>query len=44
MSITSHNTGAICSVYSFGKYSIFHRPDETMLYGMVEGCLPQKTF
>ena len=27
----SHDTGAICGLYNFGKYNIFHRPDETML-------------
>ena len=31
----TQNTGAIYSVYSIGKYNIFHRPDEAMLKACV---------
>ena len=41
---TPHNTGTNCSVYNFGKYIIFHRPDETMLFVMVKACLHLEIF
>ena len=41
---TSHNTGTICSLYNFGKYNIFQRPDETMLFVMVRACLHLEIF
>ena len=44
-SATHHTThDAICGKYNFGKYNIFHRPDETILFLMVKGCLHLKTF
>ena len=41
---TSHKTGAICSVYIFGKYKIFCGPDEAKMFVMVKACLCLKSF
>ena len=35
-----HTTnGAMCGKYNFGKYNLFYRPDEAMLFVMVKACL-----
>ena len=40
----SHITDAICSLYNFCKYNIFHRPEEAMLFFMVKACLHLELF
>ena len=41
---TSHNTGVICSVYNFDKYSICHNSEGAMLFVMVKVCLYLEIF
>ena len=36
--------GCCCLIFLFGKFNIFHRPDEAMLFVMVKVCLRLKIY